>query len=144
MVIGFSRHSGQIQDNQETSEAVQGDAMSHIVNRATAEHYIWGGVSEGWHLVKTPGLSVIQERVPPGASETRHSHRIAQQFFYILSGTATFEYNGDVLVLQAGDGVSVPPGAVHQFRNEGDTDVHFLVISQPPSHGDRITDSADA
>ena len=112
--------------------------MVDTININTAEHYTWGNICDGWHLLKTPGLSIIQERVPPHASETRHSHQVAQQFFYILSGTATFEYEGETLMLRAGDGIHVPPGIVHQFRNESEDDVFFLVISQPPSHGDRI------
>jgi mannose-6-phosphate isomerase-like protein (cupin superfamily) len=112
--------------------------MTTPINITNAEHYVWGAVCNGWHLVKTPQLSVIQERVPPHAAETRHSHQVAQQFFYILSGTATFEYDGDTMILNPGDGVHVPPGTVHQFRNESDAEVVFLVISMPPSHGDRI------
>jgi oxalate decarboxylase/phosphoglucose isomerase-like protein (cupin superfamily) len=36
-------------------------------------------------------LSVIEEQMPSGASEVRHYHRNAQQFFFILSGQATLE-----------------------------------------------------
>jgi mannose-6-phosphate isomerase-like protein (cupin superfamily) len=39
-------------------------------------------------------LSVIEERMPPGASEVGHFHRNAQQFFLILSGQAIMEANG--------------------------------------------------
>ena len=31
---------------------------------ANAEHYVWGDGCDGWHLLKHPDLSVIQERVP--------------------------------------------------------------------------------
>jgi mannose-6-phosphate isomerase-like protein (cupin superfamily) len=102
-----------------------------------AEHYRWGEVCDGWHLLKLDGLSVIRERVPPGASETRHRHARARQFFYILDGAAVIEMDGARHALEAGRGLHVPPGAAHQFRNESESDVHFLVISVPKSHGDR-------
>ena len=44
----------------------------------TAEHYAWGAGCDGWHLVRAPALSVIQERMPPGAAEVRHRHAVAQ------------------------------------------------------------------
>jgi mannose-6-phosphate isomerase-like protein (cupin superfamily) len=45
--------------------------------------------------------------------------------------------NGQSMTLAAGEGVWIPAGTSHQVRNESAEDVHFLVISQPPSHGDR-------
>ncbi|MET7035751.1 hypothetical protein [Elizabethkingia miricola] len=45
------------------------------------EHYNWGGVCDGWHLLKTDSLSIIQEKMPPNTEETFHYHTKAQQFF---------------------------------------------------------------
>ncbi|HEV7491681.1 MAG TPA: cupin domain-containing protein [Rhodanobacteraceae bacterium] len=103
----------------------------------TAEHYRWGAVCDGWHLLKRDDFSVIRERVPPGAAETRHTHNHARQFFYVLDGAASIEVDGVCHALAAGQGLHVPPGAVHQFRNDSAADVHFLVVSVPKSHGDR-------
>jgi mannose-6-phosphate isomerase-like protein (cupin superfamily) len=102
-----------------------------------AEHYCWGEVCDGWHLLKLDGFSVIRERVPPGVTETRHRHARARQFFYILEGTTVIEVDGTRHRLAAGQGLHVPPGVAHQFRNESESDVHFLVVSVPKSHGDR-------
>ncbi len=107
------------------------------ISKSNAEHYIWGGHCDGWHLVKNPQLSVIQERMPPGTTEVRHFHHRAQQFFYVLAGQAVMEVNGYSSVLAAGEGIWIPAGTSHQMRNNSADDVHFLVISQPPSHGDR-------
>ena len=67
-----------------------------VVSIENAEHYRWGDASEGWHLLKSDALSVIEERVPPGDSEARHYHQVAQQFFYVLAGEATLEVAGEV------------------------------------------------
>jgi mannose-6-phosphate isomerase-like protein (cupin superfamily) len=109
-----------------------------MISKATAEHYTWGGGCDGWHLVKTPELSVIHERMPPGSAEVRHAHHAARQFFFALEGTATLEIAGRIVVLHPQQGLEVPPGVPHQMRNESDGPIEFLVISQPPSHGDRV------
>ena len=110
-----------------------------VVNTSNSEHYQWGIKADGWHLLKSDSLSVIEERVPPGESEQRHFHGTAQQFFYVLSGVATLELDGEILRFGAGSGVHVPANAAHQLKNETAADLRFLVISQPKSHGDRTS-----
>src|SRR5215212_3805708 len=112
--------------------------MTSPISRASAEHYVWGGSCDGWHLARATGLSVIEERMPPGTREARHRHAHARQFFYVLAGTLTMEVEGIRHRLSARSGIELPPGAAHQALNESDADVEFLVVSTPPSHGDRI------
>jgi mannose-6-phosphate isomerase-like protein (cupin superfamily) len=76
--------------------------------------------------------------MPPGSAEVRHYHDKAQQFFYVLSGEAALEVGGRLVKLGTGQGVHIPPGVAHQMKNSSEQDLHFLVISQPPSHGDRV------
>jgi mannose-6-phosphate isomerase-like protein (cupin superfamily) len=110
------------------------------VTRDNAEHYRWGVDCDGWHLVKDQQLSVIEELMPPGAAELRHHHDHSQQFFYILTGEVLMEINGENMLIPAGSGVRILPGTRHQIRNPSSSPVRFLVVSQPPSHGDRIDD----
>ncbi|HEY1015637.1 MAG TPA: cupin domain-containing protein [Herpetosiphonaceae bacterium] len=107
-------------------------------SKANAPHYVWGEQCDGWHLVRAEGLSVIQERMPPGTAEARHRHARARQFFFVLAGAAALEIDGRRHALAPGEGAEVPPGIPHQIFNEADRDLEFLVISQPPSHGDRL------
>ncbi|CAG7647718.1 cupin domain-containing protein [Paenibacillus allorhizosphaerae] len=107
------------------------------ISKTNAEHYIWGTHCDGWHLVKQPELSIIHERMPSGTSEVRHYHRLARQFFFVLSGTAELEVEGTTHTLEAMEGCEVPPGIPHQMKNQSDADVEFLVISQPQTRGDR-------
>jgi mannose-6-phosphate isomerase-like protein (cupin superfamily) len=115
----------------------------HPVSSATAEHYTWPSVNcaqtcDGWHLHRSEALSVIEERMPPGTAEQRHLHQSTTQFFYILNGELAIELNGEEHRLESFSGLTVPAQTPHQVFNRGDEDVRFLVISQPPSHGDRI------
>ena len=107
------------------------------ISIANAAHYVWGEGCDGWHLVRAPGLSVIQERVPPGAAEVRHSHQAARQFFFVLTGAVVLEVAGQAHALGPHTGLEVPPGVPHQLFNQGEVDAIFLVISQPPTAGDR-------
>ena len=115
---------------------------TQIVSVKSAEHYKWGGTREidcdGWHLVTTTNLSVIEEFMPPGTSEARHYHHHAHQFFYILEGELTIQVEDCGFVLHAHEGIWISPGQLHQAINRGANSLRMLVTSQPPSHGDRI------
>ncbi len=113
--------------------------MVDAISTECAEHYVWGGTADGWHLVEDPSLSVIQERMPPGAAEVMHFHRRTRQFFYVLSGTATMEIDGRQGELGARQGLEVAPETPHQMRNDSPADVEFLVVSTLSSHGDRVS-----
>lgn len=111
-----------------------------MIERRNAEHYVWGGRCEGWHLLKTEGLSVIEERIPPGGSESRHHHARAGQFFYVLAGVLSFEIDGREFDLTPRQGIEISPTVPHRVFNRSADDAEFLVISSPPSHGDRVLD----
>jgi mannose-6-phosphate isomerase-like protein (cupin superfamily) len=103
-----------------------------------AEHYVWGEICDGWHLLKRDDMSVIQERVPAGGAEVMHYHNVARQFFYILDGQGTMVFEDREVTLNKGQGLEIPPRVKHQFKNQSDADVHFLVISVPSTRGDRV------
>jgi mannose-6-phosphate isomerase-like protein (cupin superfamily) len=109
-----------------------------VTSTENAEHYVWGEVCDGWHLLKRDDLSVIQERVPEGGAEVMHYHNIARQFFYILEGEGTMAFEDHEVVLLKGQGLEISPQTKHQFKNQSNADVHFLVISIPTTKGDRI------
>jgi mannose-6-phosphate isomerase-like protein (cupin superfamily) len=113
-------------------------ALPSPVSQENAEHYRWGDDCDAWWLVKDPQLSVIEELMPPGAAEIRHYHEKAQQFFFIIQGEVLMEVEGETVLVPAGSGIRILPGTRHQVRNPSSTPVKFLVISQPPSRGDRI------
>jgi mannose-6-phosphate isomerase-like protein (cupin superfamily) len=108
------------------------------VNKETGRHYVWGGDCDGWHLVETESLSVIEERIPPDGGEVLHWHGKSQQLFYILSGVATFVSDGVETVVAAGEAYHVRPGVRHRISNAGKEDLRFIVVSEPKSHGDRV------
>lgn len=108
------------------------------ISVATAPHYTWGESCDGWHLLQDDRLSLIEEEMPPDTCEVRHFHRTAQQFFYVLAGEADMEIEGVWLHLSRGEGVWIPPATRHQIHNRSGAALRFLVVSEPPSHGDRV------
>jgi len=108
------------------------------VSTADAEHYTWGDNCDGWYLVRTVELNIIEEKMPPGTAETRHSHLRARQFFYVLKGELTMAMEHKEFTLRTGEGIEIAPGQIHQAINQSAEDAYFLVTSQPPSHGDRV------
>jgi mannose-6-phosphate isomerase-like protein (cupin superfamily) len=111
--------------------------VTAAVNIDTALHYKWGADCDGWVLGPSPDILVVQERMPPKTSEQRHFHSVARQFFYVLAGELTMEMDTAVVTVRSNSGIEVPPGAMHQARNDTNEDVHFLVISSPTTQGDR-------
>jgi len=109
-----------------------------VISIENAEHYIWGDVCDGWRLLQHDDMSVIQERVPAGAAEVMHFHNSALQFFYILEGEGIMIFEEQEVILKKGQGIEITAQVKHQFRNQSTADVHFLVISVPPTKGDRI------
>jgi mannose-6-phosphate isomerase-like protein (cupin superfamily) len=114
-----------------------------IKSTTNSEHYTWGNNCDGWHLLKTGSLSVIQEKMPPGTAEQYHYHHKAQQLFYILSGTATFTVEEEKLTVRAGESIHIKPGMKHSIANLSEIDLDFLVISEPKAHGDRENETRD-
>lgn len=109
-----------------------------MISKDNAEHYTWGGDCDGWHLLKSPTLSVIHERMPPGRAEVRHYHARAQQLFFVLSGTLTMIFDDRREAVAPGQAIEINPGIRHQAANESSGPVEFLVISEPPTRGDRV------
>jgi mannose-6-phosphate isomerase-like protein (cupin superfamily) len=69
--------------------------------------------------------------IPPGKASRKHYHPVAEESYFILSGTARMEMAGEVSTLTAGDSVMIPPPQVHQIANAGTDDLVFLAVCVP-------------
>ncbi len=63
------------------------------------------------------------------SSESKHYHLHAEQFFYVLSGTATIKLESEMFIIYPNDGLHVKAGTTHQLFNTGQTVLHFIVTS---------------
>lgn len=119
------------------------DCDENVVSTDNAVHCSWGTHGEGWHLARSSGLNVIQERVQPVGAEVMHYHERAEQFFYVLAGIAPINLDDRSVQVSVGKGLHIPAGQPRQLRNAHGDDLEFLVCSAPPTHGDRVTQPSD-
>ena len=76
--------------------------------------------------------SVARIVIRPGGSTAAHRHVRTEETYYILSGTAQMEIDGQVVRIAEGDACFISPGELHQLFNAEDTELVFLAISSPP------------
>ncbi len=68
----------------------------------------------------------IKGRVEP------HTHEVAEQIYYFISGTGVVQHGTDQIVVVPGNTMFVPPGLLHGVENTGDEDLVFVVVTSPP------------
>lgn len=108
-----------------------------VRSTATAPRYEWGDGCEGWRLLADDDLSVIEERMPPGTTETWHLHVRSKQLFYVIAGEIEVRTELGSTALRAGEGVAVEPGVPHCVVNTTPDAARFLVVSAPTTLLDR-------
>lgn len=80
--------------------------------------------------------TVYRVRIEPHAQTSVSYHKIAEEFYYVLSGRGTAILNGKPYSLQAGDFLRLPPGTTHGFLTT-DEPLEMLDIHTPgcrPDH----------
>ncbi|MGC8666992.1 MAG: cupin domain-containing protein [Chthonomonadales bacterium] len=75
--------------------------------------------------------SLAEAIVPPGGSTHPHYHKAAEEIYYILAGQGRMRVGSEAADVQAGDGIAIPPGSVHQITNTGREDLVFLCCCAP-------------
>ncbi|HVO69295.1 MAG TPA: cupin domain-containing protein [Aggregatilineaceae bacterium] len=75
--------------------------------------------------------SLAQIVIPAGKASLKHYHPIAEESYYILSGTARMELDDEIAMLGPGDNVVILPNQVHQITNAGPGDVTLLAVCVP-------------
>jgi mannose-6-phosphate isomerase-like protein (cupin superfamily) len=74
-------------------------------------------------------------RIEPHQTTSTSYHKIAEEFYYVLSGTGTALLNGTPYELRPGDFLRLPPGTTHAFITR-DEPLLMLDIHTPGSRPD--------
>ncbi len=76
--------------------------------------------------------SIAKITLPTGKASRKHYHPIAEESYYILSGTGAVKMDDDRTEVHSGDAIAIPKAVVHQIFNTGGTPLVFLAICAPP------------
>ena len=74
---------------------------------------------------------LVESLTAPGAGAPPNRHPSADEAFYVLDGSFEFTIEDDTIAAATGSFVKVPNGAVHSFRNVGETPGRLLIINSP-------------
>ncbi|HSN54635.1 MAG TPA: cupin domain-containing protein [Candidatus Sulfomarinibacteraceae bacterium] len=74
----------------------------------------------------------LEITTPPGVSgPPPHYHTDSDEMFHVFEGALELSCNGQWLRVEAGEGFTVPRGAVHTFRNPTGEDARWLTGWNP-------------
>jgi len=130
-------------DNDQNNEKslTNSPALGAVSKSNCVNQYSWGDGCYGWNFVETDALSIKQELMPPDTTEQLHYHEKANQFFFILTGKANFIIDGVEHILKPNEGIEIKAGQKHLICNKNDSDLEFILYSQPATKNDRIVAS---
>lgn len=74
------------------------------------------------------GRTFAHSSLEPGCSIGYHVHNNESETYYIYSGTAEFNDNGEITTLSAGDVAFTGPGQGHSIKNIGNSTLHFIAL----------------
>lgn len=76
-------------------------------------------------------LTLLENRVAPGAAAPRHFHHAADELFIVLDGCFRVGSVLGEIDATAGAAVFVPRGAIHDFVNAGSREARLLSVFVP-------------
>jgi len=81
----------------------------------------------------TDGQLAVYETTLPldAAGPPPHLHRNTAELFFVLDGIIEISLDGERALLEPGACAFAPPGVVHTFANEGETEARCLTIGGP-------------
>jgi mannose-6-phosphate isomerase-like protein (cupin superfamily) len=67
----------------------------------------------------------------PMAYVETHKHKVQEQIYHVLEGEGSMEIEGRRRIVRRHDVIFIPPGVSHSIRNDGITDLTFIVVTTP-------------
>ena len=115
-----------------------------VVNRDSAEPFVTKDGSIIREILahrnsRIRNQSLAEATVPHGATTQAHYHPLAEEIYYILLGRGILRIGEETREVRPGDGIAIPPGAVHEIHNPDSVDLVFLCCCAPGyEHEDTI------
>lgn len=116
-----------------------------LARRAELEPYVTkdGSTIREWagpgYPAPAANQSVAEATVAPGGATAAHHHVRAEEIYLVTAGRGRLRIGEEERAIGPGDCAAIPPGAVHQLRNDGEEDLVVVCCSSPPySHEDTV------
>lgn len=81
-------------------------------------------------------VTAYRVHIAPGERTAVSYHKVAEELYYVLSGSGTAVLDGQPRAIKAGDLLRLPPGTTHGFITEAEP-LHMLNIHSPGCWPDR-------
>jgi mannose-6-phosphate isomerase-like protein (cupin superfamily) len=97
-----------------------------------------GALSKPLVRPETTGSRLLDYRIStyqPMACVEMHSHAVQEQIYHVLEGEGAMEIDGKKTIVRKHDVIFIPPGVRHSIRNDGLTDLTFIVVTTPVEDG---------
>lgn len=89
----------------------------------------WAGPG---YAAQAVNQSLAEATVPPGGATVAHYHRRSEELYLVTAGAGILRIGDEERAVGPGDCAAIPPGAVHELRNEGAEDLVVVCCSSPP------------
>ena len=73
-------------------------------------------------------VKIMLGKLEPGCSIGLHTHEANSEVMYILSGVATYVYEGEEEIVMPGEVHYNPMGRQHTLMNKGEEDLMFFAV----------------
>jgi mannose-6-phosphate isomerase-like protein (cupin superfamily) len=93
-----------------------------------------GALSKALVRPETAGSGLVDYRIStyqPMAYVETHTHKVQEQIYHVLEGEGSMEIEGKRQIVRRHDVIFIPPGVSHSIRNDGLTDLTFIVVTTP-------------
>jgi len=80
----------------------------------------------------TQGGVMVIDKLPSGFETTFHVHEEADEFFYVISGDGTAEFDGKEQKISSGYVIFVPAGSEHNMKVSEDGPMELLFFFDKP------------
>ena len=97
-------------------------------------NHFGGALSKPLVRPETTGSRLVDYRLStyqPMAYVETHTHKVQEQIYHVLEGEGAMEIEGKTTIVRRHDVVFIPPGVAHSIRNNGLTDLTFIVVTTP-------------
>jgi quercetin dioxygenase-like cupin family protein len=93
-----------------------------------------GALSKALVRPETAGSRLVDYRIStyqPMAYVETHTHKVQEQIYHVLEGEGSMEIEGKRQIVRRHDVIFIPPGVSHSIRNDGLSDLTFIVVTTP-------------